>query len=67
MYKVNNLAHRAKKFLRLKIHMTGGVINPSFICIKKRQLIYQLPSILFVARLGLEPKTPSLKGMCSTS
>ena len=34
---------------------------------KKRRLSKESPSYCFVIRLGFEPKTPTLKVLCSTS
>ena len=33
----------------------------------KKEKVFTSEDLSLVIRLGLEPKTPSLKGMCSTS
>ncbi len=40
-------------------------MNFSELC-KLKNLFNQLIEEVFVIQLGLEPRTPSLKGMCST-
>ena len=35
-------------------------------CTNKKEKVFIAEDLSLVIRLGLEPKTPSLKGMCST-
>jgi hypothetical protein len=56
--------HRDNLFTYRNIY--EGMLAPSSLCIKKL-LYFTGVNFLFVIQLGLEPRTPSLKGMCSTS